>query len=92
MAWTVKLTGKVKKTQSKLPTGVRDIFVLLQRELELFGPARGDWPNYSKLGPLRHHCHLRKGRPTYVAVWEIRKDEIRLIEVTYVGTHEKAPY
>jgi len=35
---------------------------------------------------------LRKGRPTYVAVWEIRKDEIRLIEVTYVGTHENAPY
>ncbi|QLA15372.1 type II toxin-antitoxin system RelE family toxin [Desulfolutivibrio sulfoxidireducens] len=92
MAWTVTLTAKVKKALGKLPANVRDIFVLLQRDLELHGPTRGDWPNYSKLGAQRHHCHLRKGRPTYVAVWEIRKDEIRLIEVTYVGTHENASY
>lgn len=33
-----------------------------------------------------------KGHPTYVAIWEIMDKEIRLIEVTYAGTHEKAPY
>lgn len=54
---------------------------------------RGNWPNYGKLGENRHHCHLKKGRPTYVAVWEVAETgEIRLIEVTYVGTHERAPY
>ncbi len=30
--------------------------------------------------------------PTYVAVWEESAGEVRLIEVTYVGTHAKAPY
>ena len=27
-----------------------------------------------------------------VAVWVELENEIRLVEVTYVGTHEKAPY
>jgi hypothetical protein len=25
-------------------------------------------------------------------VWEVRDREQRIVEVTYVGTHEKAPY
>jgi hypothetical protein len=54
--------------------------------------VRGDWPNYSKLAGGRHHCHLKKGKPTYVAVWEVLDKDIKLIEVQYVGTHEKAPY
>jgi hypothetical protein len=33
-----------------------------------------------------------KGRPTYVAVWEAQDKKIKLVEVLYVGTHEKAPY
>lgn len=56
------------------------------------GPVRGNWPNYGKLGPGRHHCHLKKGHPTYVAVWEESPEGIKLIEVTYAGTHERAPY
>jgi hypothetical protein len=35
---------------------------------------------------------LKKGRPTYVAVWELKDKEICLVEVTYAGTHEKALY
>jgi hypothetical protein len=27
-----------------------------------------------------------------VAVWEVHDKTIKLVEVTYVGTHEKAPY
>ncbi len=50
------------------------------------------WPNYSKLGPGRHHCHLKKERPTYVAVWEERDGGVQVVEVIYAGTHEKAPY
>ncbi len=52
---------------------------------------RGNWPNYSKLGDGRHHCHLKKGNPTYVAVWIEEQDRIT-VEIIYVGTHEKAPY
>jgi hypothetical protein len=39
-----------------------------------------------------HHCHLRRGNPTYVAVWEVTNKQIKLVEVRYVGTHENAPY
>jgi mRNA-degrading endonuclease RelE of RelBE toxin-antitoxin system len=92
MSWTVSIKHKVVKALQKLPSSVRDQLILLAREMELSGPVRGNWPNYSRLGARRHHCHLRKGRPTYVAVWEEQPDGIRLIEVTYVGTHEKAPY
>jgi len=62
------------------------------------GPVMGTWPNYGKLDRERHHCHLKKGRPTYVAVWrtvlEVQEngEEKPVIEVTYAGTHEKAPY
>jgi hypothetical protein len=56
------------------------------------GPVRGTWPNYGKLSQIRHHCHLKKGHPTYVAVWEVRDRQVQIIEVLYVGTHENAPY
>lgn len=60
------------------------------------GPFLPDWPNYSKLhgkkGKDRRHCHLQKGRPTYVCCWEVINKERKIIEVYYVGTHEKAPY
>lgn len=35
---------------------------------------------------------LKKGKPTYVAVWREDKGEVRLVEVIYAGTHEQAPY
>lgn len=38
------------------------------------------------------HCHLIKGNPTYVCCWEVVEDEVKIIEVYYAGTHEKAPY
>ena len=69
----------------------RTLFALML-DIELGGPVRGDWPNYGKLDAITHHCHLKKGHPTYVAVWEESADSMKLIEVTYVGTHERAPY
>ena len=71
---------------------VRESLFALLRGIETYGPVRGDWPNYGKLQPGRHHCHIKKGRPTYVAVWEERGQAIKLVEVIYVGTYEKAPY
>jgi len=92
MAWIVKLTRRAEKQKEKLPEQVKGALVFLLHEIARNGPVRGDWPNYGKLGPKQHHCHIRKGRPTYVAVWQEISDEIRLVEITYVGTHEKAPY
>jgi len=92
MAWTVKIMGKAGKGIQRLPLAVQKALALLIQDIEDTGPVRGDWPNYSKLGIGRHHCHIKKGRPTYVAVWEELAGQVRLIEVTYAGTHEKAPY
>ena len=71
---------------------MQQTLLFLAHEIARNGPVRGDWPNYGKLGPHRHHCHLKQGQPTYVAVWEEVAGEIRLVEITYAGTHEKAPY
>lgn len=94
MAWIVRLTNKAAKQARKLPEGVQDTLKLLMKEIMALGPVRGNWKNYSKLeGRKRqHHCHIKAGKPTYVAVWEETDNEIKLIEVTYAGTHEKAPY
>ena len=66
-------------------------FVLLE-DIKLNGPIRGNWPNFSKLENGRLHCHVKKGNPTYVCIWEVKNKTIRIVEVRYVGTHEKAPY
>jgi mRNA-degrading endonuclease RelE of RelBE toxin-antitoxin system len=90
--WTVELTKKAYKTAQKLPLPVQAAIRQLMKDLRLNGPVAGTWPNYGKLADNRHHCHLKKGRPTYVSVWWEIKDAEQTIEVTYVGTHEKAPY
>ena len=92
MTWTVNINKKVLKTLPKMPKSVRQTLFLLAGEIEKAGPVRGNWANYSKLGNNRHHCHLKKGSPTYVAAWEVINKTIQLVEVTYAGTHEKAPY
>lgn len=92
MNWTVELTLKAKKQTEKLPKRVVDALIQLMMDMRKSGPVRGDWPNYGKLTEGKHHCHLKKGHPTYVAVWCEDRDYVRLVEVVYVGTHEKAPY
>ena len=92
MAWSVTIARRLQKQISRLPQVVRNVLVLLIRDIERYGPVRGDWPNYGSLPGGRHHCHLKRGRPTYVAVWQILDNRVKLAEITYVGTHEKAPY
>jgi len=92
MKWSVCLTRKAEKQVARLPQNVRAALVALIREIEVDGPVRGNWANYSKLGDGLHHCHLKKGHPTYVAVWEETEKSARIVEVIYAGTHEKAPY
>ncbi|MDR3640738.1 MAG: cytotoxic translational repressor of toxin-antitoxin stability system [Humidesulfovibrio sp.] len=91
--WTVKYTESAQAGAENLPEKFRAILTALVLEIEKMGPVRGNWPNYSKLGQDRHHCHLKKkSKPTYVAVWEVRGNTVRLVEVTYAGTRENAPY
>jgi len=92
MTWIVNINKKVLKKIPGLPKGVRQSLFLLACEIEKTGPVRGNWANYGKLENNRYHCHLKKGRPTYVAVWEVKNKKIQLVEVIYAGTHEKAPY
>ncbi len=91
MNWVVQLSNKADKQSGKLPRMAQAALQALMDEIAILGPVRGNWPNYSKLADGRHHCHLKKGKPTYVAVWTAEK-KILVVEVVYVGTHEKAPY
>ena len=92
MPWIVQLSGRAVKQLAKLPQTVKVSLIALIREIEVSGPIRGNWPNYGKLGPNRHHCHLKKGKTTYVAVWQVIDKQLTIVEIRYVGTHEKAPY
>lgn len=91
MKWTVTLHRVVQKQLPKLPEKILDTLERLLVDIEFSGPVRGNWLNYSKLADGRHHCHLKRGKPTYVAVWSEDKETVT-VEVIYVGTHEKAPY
>ena len=91
--WKVKYhSKKVRKQAENLPLNVADALGFLMDEIKVLGPVRGNWPNYGKLSKPRHHCHLKKGHPTYVAVWEEDGEQIELIRIIYAGTHENAPY
>lgn len=95
MSWNVKLSHKAVKQSIKLPLKIQTILRLLVKDLQNIGPAVPDWPHYGKLkgqNTDKRHCHLNKGKPTYVCCWEIMDKSINLLEVYYVGTHEKAPY
>lgn len=92
MIWTVTATNKVEKRFKKLPHKIKAVLYVLIAEIREQGPIRGNWSNYSSLGEKQHHCHIKKGHPTYVVVWEVTNKEIRIVEINYVGTHEKAPY
>lgn len=97
MSWKVELTRNAVKQLNKLPEQVKIALRLLVQDLKRYGPAPGkQWPNYSKLKGNKHfdkrHCHLIKGKPTYVCCWLVVDKQSKIIEVYYVGTHEKAPY
>lgn len=97
MEWDVRFSRKagnqyerLKKSGKRPP--INDVIDFLILELKSKGPERADWPNYGKLSKSSFHCHLKKGKPTYVACWAILDDKLKNIEIYYVGTHESAPY
>ena len=72
-----------------MPANAQVLFDTLIRDLQLTGPVQHEWHNYSKLPHARFHCHLNRN---YVAVWQVVDNEVRILEVTYVGSRESAPY
>ena len=90
--WQVNYTKKAIKQVRKLSPKIQKLLNLLEKELKFSGPTRGNWSNFSKLGHKGYHCHIKKGRPTYVACWTVQDKKNKVMEVYYVGTHEKAPY
>lgn len=94
--WVVISTKSADKQAAKLSQNVLLMLHLLFEDLVNKGPSLPDWPNYGKLHSKknvdRRHCHLQKGKPTYACCWEVLDKKRKVIEVYYVGTHEKAPY
>lgn len=90
--WDIIIPKKILKNIEKHPN-IKPVYQQFLKDLTTYGPYLVQYPNYGKLkGGSSYHCHLSKGNPTFVAVWEIKDKKIKLIEVTYVGTHENAPY
>ena len=82
---------KLKRSGSTKPS-IIDAIDFLVLDLQRNGPHVSEWPNFGSLGKDTFHCHLRKGRPTYVACWRVISKIRKEMELFYVGTHEGAPY
>ncbi len=99
--WTVELSTPAKKEVRRLLKEHPDVyaqFATLAKEIEILGPYRKNWPHFCALGRGKgipkdsYHCHVKGGKPTYVACWYIEDKKVKIVEIYYVGTHEKAPY
>lgn len=71
MKWTVNFSRLAGKQAKKLSNSAFESLRLLVKDLEFNGPAPGEgWDNYGKLKGNKNkdlrHCHLIKGKPTYV--------------------------
>ncbi|TVQ29291.1 MAG: hypothetical protein EA382_00365 [Spirochaetaceae bacterium] len=86
--YEVRLTKKAYKRLARAPETVQILFDELSEELRTSGPIRSNWPNFSKLGAEKFHCHLNY---RWVACWQHTKGSVT-IEVYYVGSREDAPY
>lgn len=89
MEWKIKLTRKALKGVQKLPKREKAMLNALLKGLQISGPVQPKWKNYSKLGKDTYHCHLSY---KWVACWRVEKNEVKLIEIYYVGSREDAPY
>ena len=87
-SYCVLINKNVLKGLHKLPLLVQKKLNLLIKDLSEMGPILPQWPNYSKLGGNKYHCHLGY---SWIACWNNEKGTVR-IEVYYVGSREKAPY
>ena len=89
MNWKVVFTSRAEKELKRLPEKEQRKARALVNAIEILGPVQGGWPNYSRLGFDKHHCHLSY---RYVMVWRVVDKEAQTAEVQYVGSRENAPY
>lgn len=97
MTWDViPANGKVAKQIVNLNIGLNIIFDAFLKDLQQNGPNLPGWPNFQKnrgTGKIDcYHCHLQRGKPTYVVIWRVLDKREKQLEIRYVGTHEKADY
>jgi mRNA-degrading endonuclease RelE of RelBE toxin-antitoxin system len=84
----VLIKRRVLKELGKLPIPVQEKLAALIDDLRDKGPVQAGWPNYSKIGKDRYHCHLSR---KWVACWQYENKSL-IIEVYYAGSRENAPY
>ncbi len=84
--WLVDLSRDAKKqyksvTRSGQKPSITDAIDALVLDLKLNGPILVHWPNYGIIHESKkrfyYHCHLRKGKPTYVACWELIDEQAK---------------
>ena len=94
MSWSVSFKKKAQKQFDELPENIQVQIDFLVQEIVVSGPMRANWKNFGKLKGTEnlYHCHVKTGRPTYVVCWELVDKKVKIVEVYYVGSHEKAPY
>jgi len=92
--WKVYYSNLALRQIKELPSKIKLTTFVLVRELKMYGPYRFNWKNYGRPRGKTDcfHCHINKGKPRYVVCWELLDKKVRVLEVYYVGTHEKAPY
>ena len=85
--WTVELSTKATKQVNRLEQDHPKIYALtisLTKDIELNGPIRKNWTNFGSLNQKHgipedsYHCHLKNGRPTFVACWRIEDKKIKI--------------
>jgi mRNA-degrading endonuclease RelE of RelBE toxin-antitoxin system len=95
--WAVNLSAPAVKMVKKMPEKVISLLTALIGDIEENDPIQKEWADFGSLAKSKripenvYHCHLKKGRPTYVVCWQVNKER-KIVEVFYVGTHENAPY
>ena len=86
--WRVFFRRKVEKNVAKMPRREQVLFANLVEDLQLKGPIRKEWRNFSRLSENECHCHLSYA---WVVCWRVQKQVLE-IEVYYAGSRENAPY
>lgn len=86
--YSVVIKKKMLRGIQRMPEAVQKKLVNLVEDLRDKGPIQKAWPNFSKLGGDRYHCHLSY---SWVACWYHEPDS-EVIEVYYAGSRENAPY
>lgn len=88
MRWRVYYRRRVEKRVRKTPRREQVLLANLIEDLELKGPIRREWRNFSKIAEDEYHCHLSY---SWVACWRVWEQNTE-IEVYYAGSREDAPY